>query len=523
MGQRIAFVGRQIAVAAAYGIAYALLRKIGFAHFVPLAGFKLSVLLLTPRRYWPALFVAETGMLAYGLFDCIDQFGLAFYLFSIVPPIGLLMVMLGLCRFQLQGPGVANFRLSSLLLCILASSFVLVADGLVSASLIPHAQAHNPKPLLELLPDYFLGVYTGLLAIVPLVLAAALEWHEQRSLEAIWAHNKPLLQASLVTVLAVAVEVLALLQSHDAMIRFVGQAVLFIPAGYFSIRWGWKGSAVMGTVASFGIVSLMPVMFDVATLMAQTMMALFLTTFIVLGLQTTKLKGALQAMENHLKKARLEHQLAEVKLQRSSFELSFANRELARLHRYLLIQLDSTYNHGEVEQHKQALNQTTFKLKELANSLAPPMGASHPLALDQEGPIASFLEKLAIEYQPSIRGQLSLLSKNALSMLYRLACESVGYLLKECPSDRLMLTTHTENTRDMLTVRLTVVSNGSPITPPHTDTVMKSLGTFDLGIEELCIRAQLFNGNIYKTAGCVQVVIQQELTAPSFAVSSHPY
>ena len=108
MGQRIAFVGRQIAVAAAYGIAYALLRKIGFAHFVPLAGFKLSVLLLTPRRYWPALFVAETGMLAYGLFDCIDQFGLAFYLFSIVPPIGLLMVMLGLCRFQLQGPGVAN-------------------------------------------------------------------------------------------------------------------------------------------------------------------------------------------------------------------------------------------------------------------------------------------------------------------------------------------------------------------------------------------------------------------------------
>jgi glucose-6-phosphate-specific signal transduction histidine kinase len=511
MGLRMGFWGRQVAIAIIYGTVYSLLRNVGFAHFVPLAGFKLSVLLLTPPRYWGALLVSETGLLAYGLWDCIAQFGLTFYLFSILPPIGFLMAVVGICRSQLQGLTLPNFRLSSLLICILASSAVLVANGLVSASLIPHPQTFGQKPLLELLPDYFLGVFTGMLAITPLVLTGALEWSEHHSLKAIWKANRPLLQASLVTILAVVAEVALLLLSPNAMVRFIGQAVLFIPAGYFAVKWGWKGASVMGAITSFGIVSLMPGMFDIPTLMAQTMMALFLTTFIVLGLQTTKLKQALEETQNHLKKARLEHQLAEAKLQRSSLELSLTNNELTRLHRHLMIRLDSSYNRSDVEQHKQALNQTTFKISELANALAPPMGASHPHALDEEGPIANLLGKLGIGYQSHIQGQLSLLSKNALSMLYRLACEAVGHLLGQSPTDRVELSTHTENNRDVLTVRLTVKSNGNPIPAPNKQEVMKGLGSFDLGLEELRIRAQLFHGTVSSSDGRLQILLQQEL------------
>ncbi|BFI94572.1 MAG: hypothetical protein RSP_00820 [Rhodanobacter sp.] len=511
MGLRMVFWGRQIAVAIIYGLTYSLLRTVGFAHFVPLAGFKLSILLLTPRRYWPALLVSETGLLAYGLWDCIAQFGLAFYLFSILPPIGFLMAVLGLCRSQLQGLSLPTFRLSSLLICILASAAILVVNGLVSASLIPHAQTFGQKPLLELLPDYFLGIYTGMLAITPLVLTSALEWSEHHSLKGIWKTNKPLLQASLVTVLAVVVEVALLLQSPNAMTRFIGQAVLFVPAGYFAVKWGWKGASVMGAITSFCIVSLMPGMFDIPTLMMQTMMALFLTTFIVLGLQTTKLQKALEDTESHLKKAQLEHQLAEVKLQRSSFELSLTNHELTQLHRNLLIRLDSSYNRSDVEQHKRALNQTTVKISELANALAPPMGASHPHALDEDGPIANLLGKLGIGYQSDIQGQLSLLSKNALSMLYRLACEAVGHLLSESPTDRIVLTTRTEENNDALIVRLRVISNGESIAPPNKQEVMKRLGTFDLGLDELRIRAQLFHGDVFRSAGCLHILLQHEL------------
>jgi hypothetical protein len=509
MGQRTGFGMRQLVVAVTYALAYTLLRHVGFAHWVPLAGLKLSLLILLPPRYWAALLVTETGLLAYSLWPCIAQFGWGFYLTGIFPPIGLMMLVLGIARAQLQGLSLPNFKLSSLLIVVLVTTVVLVANGLIPESFIPESLGR--KPLSDLAPDYFLGVYSGLLAVVPLALTGALEWLEHGSIKAIWKANKPLLQVALQTLLLAGLEVAILRQTDNLLVRVSGQVALFVPAGYFSIRWGWKGSAVAGAIVSYGIVLLMPKKFDIATLEAQAMMCLFLTTFIMLGFQTTKLKRALEATENHLKKARLEHQLAEVKLQRSSFELSFTNGELTRLHRQLLIQLDGSHNARNVQEHKVALTKTTSRLRELANALAPPMGASHPHALGEDGTIAILLKKLNVEYQPNLQGQLSLLSKNALSMLYRLACEAAGYLLDHNPSNRLVLTTHTENDRDTLSVRLTVLSDGQPIPVPNKQVVLKTLGIFDLGLEELRVRAQLFHGDVFASAGCLQILLKQEL------------
>lgn len=511
MRLRIGFWERQLAIAVIYAIAYSLLRQVGFAHFVPLTGFKLAVLLLVPHRYWPALLVAETGLLAYGLWDCITPFGLPFYLFSaFLAPIGLMMTVLMVCRRQLPDLSLPNFRLSSLLICAMVCSAVLVADDLLSASLMHNAHAQGQKPLSELLPSYFLAVYTGMLAIAPLALAGALEWHQHRRIRGIWQANKPLLEASALTLGAVAFEVIALRATDNAMARVLGQAALFIPSAWFSIKWGWKGSAVLGFIASFGVVLLMPAKFDPSTMMAQSSLALLLTTFIVLGAQTTKLKRALETTQGNLQKARFEHRLAEAKLQRSSTELSFTNSELTRLHQHLLIQLG--YQHAglkEVAETKQALTRTTFKLREIATALAPTMGASHPNALGEDGPIAKLLKQLWIEYQPNIHGQLSRLSKPALSMLYRLACESVGYLLSKSPTTRIVLTTHTESIEDVLVVRLTVLSNGNPTSQPDPSAVSHALGTFGLSKEELSTRAQLFNGNVLVADGYVQVVLQQ--------------
>ncbi|WNL44721.1 MASE1 domain-containing protein [Dyella sp. BiH032] len=512
---RLGWLGRQWAVAIIYGIAYMLLRKAGFAHFVPASGLKLAVLLLMPRRYWPALLVSETLLLMFDLYDGIGAFGWAFYVASILPPIALLMMVVGLCQDRLPGLVFPDIHLGSVLVCIFGASVLLVADGLMVASLMPEAARLGRKPLTDLVSDYFLGTYSGMLAVVPLALAGAQQWHQHRSLRGVWRENQPLLQAALITLAAVGIEVLVLAGTDDAMLRFTGQAVLFVPTAYFAITWGWRGAAVIGAIASFGIVALMPAMFDIATLMTQTMMALFLTISTVLGMQTTRLKHALAAVDDQMDKARLEQHLAEMKLQRSSFELAYVSGELARAHRHLLIQLDHSPNRGEVDSYKRALTMTTSRLKELADALSPPMGASHPNAL-AEGPLAQVLESFGIDYQADVQGHWSRLPRNTLSLLYRLACEAASYLLKECPSDRIVLSTDTRTSDDGTLIHLRVSSEGAPVAPPSPDKVTKGLGTLGLGLSELRLRAQLFNGDVTVDGRAIQVTLRQELTVPRF-------
>ena len=515
MESRLGWLGRQFAVAIIYGIAYMVLRKAGFAHFVPASGLKLAVLLLTPRRYWPALLVSETLLLMFDLYDGVGAFGWAFYLASIVPPIALLMMVVALCQDRLPGLVFPDIHLGSVLVCIFGASVLLVADGLMVASLMPEAARLGRKPLTDLVSDYFLGTYSGMLAVVPLALAGAQQWHEHRSLQGVWRENQALLQAALITLAAVGIEVLALAGTDDAMLRFTGQAVLFVPTAYFAITWGWRGSAVIGAIASFGIVALMPAMFDIATLMTQTMMALFLTISTVLGMQTTRLKHALAAVDDQMDKARLEQHLAEMKLQRSSFELAYVSGELARAHRHLLIQLDHSPNRGEVDNYKRALTMTTSRLKELADALSPPMGASHPNAL-AEGPLAQVLESFGIGYQADVQGHWSRLPRNTLALLYRLACEAATYLLKECPSNRIVLSTDTRTSDAGTVIHLSVRSEGVPIAPPSPDKITKGLGTLGLGLSELRLRAQLFNGDVTVDGRAIQVTLRQELTVPRF-------
>ena len=66
-------------------------------------------------------------------------------------------------------------------------------------------------------------------------------------------------------------------------------------------------------------------------------------------------------MDDQLDKARLEQHLAEMKLQRSSFELAYVSGELARAHRHLLIQLDHSPNRGEVDTYKRTLTMKTCR------------------------------------------------------------------------------------------------------------------------------------------------------------------
>jgi hypothetical protein len=89
-------------------------------------------------------------------------------------------------------------------------------------------------------------------------------------------------------------------------------------------------------------------------------------------------------------------------------------------------------------------------------------------------------------------------------------------LLKECPSDRIALTTDTHSTDGGTTIHLSVRSEGVPIAPPAADKVTKGLGTLGLGLGELRLRAQLFNGAVMVDGRSIQVTLRQELTVPRF-------
>jgi hypothetical protein len=77
---------RHGAVALLYALGFVLLRQVSFSYWVLFAGYRLTVLLLVPRRYWPALALGELGPLAYIALLCLPDFGGPWSMIMMVPP-----------------------------------------------------------------------------------------------------------------------------------------------------------------------------------------------------------------------------------------------------------------------------------------------------------------------------------------------------------------------------------------------------------------------------------------------------
>ena len=76
---------RHTAVAISYALAFYLVREVSFSHWVLLAGFRFSVLLFAPYRYWPSLLIGEAGSLAYAGIACAGDYGWLWATFSRYP------------------------------------------------------------------------------------------------------------------------------------------------------------------------------------------------------------------------------------------------------------------------------------------------------------------------------------------------------------------------------------------------------------------------------------------------------
>ena len=104
--------------------------------------------------------------------------------------------------------------------------------------------------------------------------------------------------------IAVSIAIAAVLYaSHDPGAQQGAQVVMIVPVVALALRYGWRGAAAGGFVASTAIIVMMPALYDHDTLQAETLIAFVMTTMLMLGARITALSTRLD-LERKAGKAR---------------------------------------------------------------------------------------------------------------------------------------------------------------------------------------------------------------------------
>ncbi|WP_266159379.1 MASE1 domain-containing protein [Dyella silvatica] len=491
---------RYVAMASAYAIAYVALRSVSFSHWSLLAGLRIGCLLLLPRRYWAALLVGEAVPLVYFNLQCLQQFGLAWTVAASVPPLLLAMPFVVWLRDALPGAQRATAQhMSGLLLCSFsASALTAVVDAWVY-SFVPPSPTEIKVPLEEAASQYFLGTYLGILVLVPLLLCvfdALTQTKRETWLKLLSAHARVVGEAVALSLSMIVISISAI-AAHSEFWLQLAQIVLFIPVVVFALRRGWSGAAFAGAVASCCIVWIMPEHSDRATLLAETAMALAMTTLLMLGARTTVMRRSLHEDWRNLRIARQELFLNELRIRRNIQDLDAVRAKLNLTHGQVMSRLRYCLPGDEELAYRSQLQVAEKDLDLVVGRLAPTEWDSmgHPNAL-WDGPIAQAVRSFGITYEVEPGGQMSLLAPDIRVALYRLACEMVTYVLTEAPSSRLVLRTYTKSERGIWSVDLDIEGAGSTMLPLGRASVLSSLGSAGLSEEDMRNRASLYKGSL---------------------------
>ncbi|MFC5740866.1 MASE1 domain-containing protein [Dyella tabacisoli] len=512
-----------IAMAAVYAFAYIVLRNVSFSHWSLIAGLRLGCLLLLPRRYWAALVVGEIIPLVYFNLQCLQQFGAAWTLTASVPPILLAMPFVVWLRDHLPGPRRSTAQhMLGLLLCVLGTSILTAVIDAGVYSLVPSTSGEAKVPLEEAASQYFLGTYLGILVIVPLALIAfdATLHGIKGGLIKVISPSAHVVGESLLLLLLMAATSAGALAANSEFWRDLAQIVLFVPVVFFALRRGWRGAAFAGAVASCCIVWLMPAHSDRATLLAQTAMALALTTLLMLGARTTVMRLSLHEGWHNLRIARQELFLNELRVRRNAQDVEAAREKLNLTHGQMLHRLRGYLPGSEELGYREQLLSAQRDLHTVAGRLSPVEWGrvGHPNAL-WEGPITQTLRDFGVTYEVEPGGQMSLLAPDIRVALYRLACEIVTYVLCEAPTERLVLRTFTRSERGIWSVDLDIEGAGDPVEPLDRTNVLARLGSAGLSEEEMRNRVRLYKGSLAierLRAGTIRVRAQlQDTSDPS--------
>jgi glucose-6-phosphate-specific signal transduction histidine kinase len=488
---------RHISVAVLYGIAYAALNSVYYSDWNMLGALRVASLLLLPYRYWPALLIGEAAPLIYMNYPCLPDFGWAWVLFTSIPPSLFVMPVIHLLRQKLPGEGrPLSAHMGSFIFGTLIISLIIAARGVAQYHIGPLTPATNELPLLLLSERYLLGAISPILAYVPFVFLVyeTRPWRFFSKPRAIG--GSPWVETS-VAFLSIALMTFVGLHTDPSTTRFV-QLSLFVPVAVFALVYGWQGAALMGALASTGIMLLMPGWNDIGTLEAQTLMCFVLLTLLMLGARTSLMNKALENSWRSLSLARQELYQHELKMRNKAQELEQVNANMQAIHSGLMHRMQFVQAGNDEQGYRHQLLDMRQRLARVADSLSPRewqrMGSPNALGT---GPLATALKNFGVTYGADIRGQMSLVPQDMNIAVYRLACEAVVLLLGVAPTDSINVETSTfHGADDRLEVTLRVTSAGNVIKPVRRDSLKSELCAAGMTEDEIRSRALLYSGDI---------------------------
>ncbi|WP_157971478.1 MASE1 domain-containing protein [Dyella sp. C9] len=420
-------------MAAAYCSALFLLRQVTLPHWIVITGFHLSLLLLLNYAYWPALLIGGLVRMAFVSIECYPQFGLAWALVNLIPAIAYYAPVAWLFRERGQlFPKPRSLNLMALVVCLVLVSSMATLVTLLQLHLTPLPPDYDVQ-YDDVVPRLILGNYLGVLTVVPSALVIAWTIAEGRGRWSDWSHDvmDSRLLFECIFLVVPALCFFGLVGVRDPNLRPVAQMGMFLPVAFLALRQGWKGAALSGTLASISIMMLMPERNDPATMEAETLLALAITTMLLVGAHVTVLNRRAEQERLDLRMALALAQrnvyLGEVQLRSAALAVENVRESVGGIVGQVLARLrhaqPTTDDHGVRRLAQSAQDQLDL----LTDSLHPPLLRDRglPGALIQGG-LARMLSDAGVRYWCDIRGPISHFSHAMHLAVYRIVCDAIS-------------------------------------------------------------------------------------------------
>jgi len=496
------------AVAVAYALGYALLRQLSWSHWVLFAGYRLSVLMLTPYRYWPALIVGELAPVGYTSLSCLETFGWLWSSVMMVPPIALAMPAVKFCRERLgMVPAKGQVPMGVVLLCTLIVSGVWTlanAAALSVALLPPNAPAIDYGVEIS---RWFVGNFLGILTVVPLVLLVRSRWSRRASTP--WAIFLQVMQCRLVLETAgLLVPALALLvwiglDARSEGSRQVAQMLMFLPVVALALRHGWHGAAIGGTVASLCIVLTMPEHYDTTTLQSEVFVAFAISSMLLFGSRIAALhwadKQQVRTSDPSTELALRIQAQAEEQFRQAAQAIELVSESVHETEEVMFEHLRQLWPAVDTRALRRRTTLSREQMFQVVDGL-------HPVTLREQGLVAALrhggvaraLDTHRIGYWVHANGNTQQLSKSLQLALHRIVYEAVNHL---CASHGVSdLTVRIRGgqfgERRWVVVRVDALFASDPTQRIHGGPLLYRLGATGLGIDAIKDRVALYDGTV---------------------------
>lgn len=496
---------RHVAVALGYGVTVAMLRQFSVSYWEIADGFRLSIFLLAPYRYWPALLVGDLGYYVYLSYECFASWGATWAAYNLLSPAAFIAPSIYWVRERWRPMEKVASNIGILLGCALLVSCVLVIRSVVGIHLmhLPKGYAvHNDAFAAR----YFIGCYLGSLTVAPLVLVfyEVVKQYGWRQLYSRITDSRLVFESAWLGLPILAFLMwLGLSAPMNSETRQLVQVAMFLPVVWLALRHGWQGAAIGGAVASCAIKVLMPALYDHHTIQAEIIVAFAISTMLLMGSRIAMLDRRAEQESADVRRAFV---LAQRNVYIGEMQLRMASQTLEQMREN--IQAGFAMVLGRLRHLQPAVDDRGYQrhalvaqeqLHRLADSLYPASMRERGLPTTlRDGPMVRLLRDAGLLYSCDVRGPLSRLSHTLHLTVYRIICESIAdSCLKQDMSDiRVQIRCIEKQAQRAIIIRVGFKADPVRMSLIHWDELNAYVRrtTSGLGLRVIRDRAALFEG-----------------------------